>query len=64
MFATVPFMNTILTTEDCPSGTRNVVNESNGGYEHVTEFIPIGQPNAQTMTKIKSIKPSTSVGDR
>lgn len=44
--------------------TQNLVNESNGGYEHVTEFIPIGQPNAQTMNKIKSIKPSTAVGDR
>lgn len=46
------------------SGTQNAVNDSNGGYEHVTEFISIGQPNAQTMTKIKSIKPSTSIGDR
>ncbi|KAF8519214.1 SPOC domain-like protein [Gautieria morchelliformis] len=43
--------------------TQNVVNENNGGYDHVTEFIPIGQPNAQTMTKIKSIKPSTAIGD-
>lgn len=44
--------------------TRNIVNETNGGYEHVTEFIPIIQPNAHTMTKIKSIKPSTTIGDR
>jgi hypothetical protein len=36
----------------------------NGGYEHVTEFIPVGQPSAQTMTKIKSLKPSTDIGDR
>ncbi|KAF8575921.1 ku80-like protein [Ramaria rubella] len=46
-------------TED----TQNAVNEANGGYENVTEYIPIGQPNAQTMTKIKSLKPSTAIGD-
>ncbi|KAF8523097.1 SPOC domain-like protein [Hysterangium stoloniferum] len=44
--------------------TDNIINKSAAeGYEHVSEFIPIGQPNAQTMAKIKSIKPSTEVGD-
>lgn len=46
------------------SETDNAVNEAHGGYQHVTEFIPIGQPNAQTMARIKSIKASTVIGDR
>ena len=40
------------------------MNEAHGGYDNITEYIPIEQPNAQTMAKIKSIKPSTTSGDR
>ncbi|EJD04469.1 SPOC domain-like protein [Fomitiporia mediterranea MF3/22] len=43
--------------------TNNVVNDSNGGYEHVTELIPIGQPNTGTLTKLQNLQPSTEIGD-
>ncbi|EIW86315.1 SPOC domain-like protein [Coniophora puteana RWD-64-598 SS2] len=43
--------------------THNVVNEKNGGYDHVTEFIPIGQPNATTLAKLDTLKPSETSGD-
>ncbi|GJJ08784.1 hypothetical protein Clacol_003003 [Clathrus columnatus] len=39
------------------------VNEANGGYEHITEYIPISQPGAETMTKLQNIRPSTVIGD-
>lgn len=38
-------------------------NES-GGYETVTEYIPIAQPNASTLAKINALEPSTVTGDR
>lgn len=44
--------------------TDNVINEKNGGYEHVTEFIPIGKPDASTLAKLASLQPSEVVGDR
>ncbi|KAI0063150.1 SPOC domain-like protein [Artomyces pyxidatus] len=43
--------------------TDNVINERNGGYEHVSEFIPIGQPNAQILAKLASLRPSENSGD-
>ncbi|KAH8101566.1 SPOC domain-like protein [Cristinia sonorae] len=46
-------------TED----TDNVINERDGGYEHVSEFIPIGQPNAGTLAKLSALQPSTEIGD-
>jgi hypothetical protein len=46
------------------SGTDNIINEKNGGYEHVTEYIPIAQPNAGTLAKLDELEPSTVIGDR
>ncbi|KJA25917.1 hypothetical protein HYPSUDRAFT_1067115 [Hypholoma sublateritium FD-334 SS-4] len=43
--------------------TRNVVNDENGAYENVTEYIPIAQPNAATIAKIDALAPSTVFGD-
>ncbi|KAL4254498.1 ATP-dependent DNA helicase II subunit 2 [Abortiporus biennis] len=43
--------------------TKNIINGKAGGYEHVTEYIPIGQPNSETLTKISELEPSTEVGD-
>lgn len=44
--------------------TENTVNEKNGGYENIQEYIPIGQPNAGTLVKVDALKPSTVCGDR
>ncbi|KAI1790424.1 SPOC domain-like protein [Ganoderma leucocontextum] len=44
-------------------GTSNAINEANGGYEHVTEYIPIAQPNASTLAKLALVEPSTVSGD-
>jgi ATP-dependent DNA helicase 2 subunit 2 len=44
--------------------TDNIINERNGGYEHVTEYIPIAQPNAGTLAKLDELEPSTVIGDR
>jgi hypothetical protein len=52
-----PFLNIVLDTD-------NVINTNNGGYEHVSEYIPIGQPNAGTLAKLDALKPSTVIGDR
>ncbi|TDL15840.1 SPOC domain-like protein [Rickenella mellea] len=46
-------------TED----TENCINEEGGGYDHVTDFIPIAQPNSGTLAKLQALKPSTVVGD-
>ena len=46
------------------TGTDNIINEKNGGYEHVTEYIPIAQPNAGTLAKLDELEPSTVIGDR
>lgn len=46
------------------SETDNIVNEKNGGYEHVSEYIPIGQPNAGTLAKLDALEPSSVAGDR
>ncbi len=45
-------------------GTSNAINKQNGGYEHVTEFIPIAQPNAATLAKLQALEPSAVAGDR
>ena len=44
--------------------TDNIINEKNGGYDHVSEYIPIAQPNANTLGKLQSLRPSTTAGDR
>jgi hypothetical protein len=45
-------------------GTDNVINAKNGGYEHVSEYIPIAQPNASTLAKLDELEPSETAGDR
>ena len=46
------------------TGTDNLINKKNGGYEHVTEFIPIAQPNVTTLAKLDTLQPSSVCGDR
>ncbi|KAH9949516.1 SPOC domain-like protein [Amylocystis lapponica] len=43
--------------------THNIINEKSGGYDHVSEYIPIGQPNAGTLAKLAALSPSTTSGD-
>jgi len=45
--------------------TNNILNETNGEYESVSEYVPIGQPNAGTLAKLDALEasPDTS-GDR
>ncbi|TCD60796.1 ATP-dependent DNA helicase II subunit 2 [Steccherinum ochraceum] len=43
--------------------SNNAIHEKDGGYEHVSEFIPIGQPNAGTLAKLNTLEPSTEIGD-
>jgi ATP-dependent DNA helicase 2 subunit 2 len=43
--------------------TDNRVNEAQGGYEGVVEYISIDQPNAQTLAKLDELKPSDDYGD-
>lgn len=44
--------------------TSNTINTKHGGYDNVSEFIPIGQPHASTLSKIDTLKPSDVTGDR
>ena len=44
--------------------TRNVINNADGGYEWVLEYIPIAQPNGATLAKIDALKPTKEYGDR
>ncbi|KAG6333279.1 hypothetical protein ID866_5813 [Astraeus odoratus] len=43
--------------------TDNIVNEKHGGYEHVSEYIPIGTPNSATLAKLDELEPSEMCGD-
>ncbi|KAG5646900.1 hypothetical protein DXG03_001976 [Asterophora parasitica] len=43
--------------------TKNMINEKNGGYDHVSEYILIGQPNAGTLSKLDLLEASESCGD-
>ncbi|KAI0035265.1 SPOC like C-terminal domain-containing protein [Vararia minispora EC-137] len=45
--------------------TNNIVynKEPETASQHVTEYIPIGTPNAKTLAMIDEIKPSTTIGD-
>ncbi|KAI0079062.1 SPOC domain-like protein [Panus rudis PR-1116 ss-1] len=43
--------------------TDNIVNSKDGGYEHVTEFIPIGTPNADTLAQLDTIQATQEHGD-
>lgn len=44
--------------------TNNIVNRKDGGYDHVTEFIRIAQPNADTLAKLATLEASNVAGDR
>jgi ATP-dependent DNA helicase 2 subunit 2 len=44
--------------------TDNIINERNGGYDNVSEYISIGQPSATTLSKLDLLEPSEVVGDR
>jgi ATP-dependent DNA helicase 2 subunit 2 len=46
--------------------TDNVVNRKSktGGYDHVSEYIPIGQPNAGTLAKLSELRPGPVTADR
>ncbi|KAK0446455.1 SPOC domain-like protein [Desarmillaria tabescens] len=43
--------------------TDNIVNQKNGGYENVSEYIHIAQPNAATLAKLDRLEPSDTTGD-
>ncbi|KAG6841529.1 hypothetical protein C0991_009894 [Blastosporella zonata] len=43
--------------------TQNIINDQSGGYENVSEYIPIAQPNATTLTKLDMLKATQSFGD-
>ncbi|KIJ59827.1 hypothetical protein HYDPIDRAFT_118081 [Hydnomerulius pinastri MD-312] len=43
--------------------TDNIINEKSGGYEHVSEYIPIGQPNSGTLAKLDELRASETAGD-
>jgi ATP-dependent DNA helicase 2 subunit 2 len=44
--------------------TDNVIHRKDGGYDHVTEFVQIGQPNADTLAKVAAVQASNVSGDR
>lgn len=42
-----------------------MVNRQHGGYDHVTEYIEIAQPNVNTLTKLQQLRASEDItGDR
>ncbi|KAG2132365.1 SPOC like C-terminal domain-containing protein [Suillus clintonianus] len=43
--------------------TDNIIHEKNGGYQHVSEYIPITQPNSTTLAKLDALQPSENSGD-
>ncbi|KIJ21356.1 hypothetical protein PAXINDRAFT_123034 [Paxillus involutus ATCC 200175] len=43
--------------------TDNIINGKNGGYDHVAEYIQIGQPNAGTLAKLDELRASETAGD-
>ena len=47
-----------------PQATDNIINDKNGGYENVEDYIPIGQPNSGTLAKLDALQPSDVTGDR
>lgn len=46
------------------SETDNQINAQHGGYENVTEYIPIGTPSAATLRELDELEPSEVFGDR
>ena len=49
---------------DVRTDTNNIIHDKNGGYEHVSEYISIGQPNAGTLAKLDELRASETAGDR
>ncbi|KAG6902972.1 hypothetical protein C0995_008545 [Termitomyces sp. Mi166 len=45
------------------SYSNNIINKKSGGYENVSNYIPIAQPNAATLTKLDELKPTHKYGD-
>ncbi|KAF9229802.1 ku80-like protein [Gyrodon lividus] len=43
--------------------TDNIINEKNGGYDNVSEYIQIGQPNTDTLAKLDELRASETAGD-
>ncbi|KXN84807.1 ATP-dependent DNA helicase II subunit 2 [Leucoagaricus sp. SymC.cos] len=43
--------------------TDNIINIKNGGYDNVMEYIPIAQPNGETLAKLNALEPSAVAGD-
>ncbi|KAM6497865.1 SPOC domain-like protein [Amanita muscaria] len=43
--------------------TNNMINQTNGGYDNVYEYVGIGQPNNGTIAKLDALQPSTVSGD-
>ncbi|KAG1825465.1 SPOC like C-terminal domain-containing protein [Suillus subaureus] len=43
--------------------TNNIIHEKNGGYQHVSEYIPIAHPNSTTLAKLDALQPSENSGD-
>jgi ABC-type Fe3+-citrate transport system substrate-binding protein len=45
--------------------TDNQVNRisKTGGYDHVTEYTSIGQPNADTLAKLSALQPGPMTAD-
>ncbi|KAG6895586.1 hypothetical protein C0992_000501, partial [Termitomyces sp. T32_za158] len=43
--------------------TNNIINEQNGGYDNVFEYIPIAQPSAATLSKLDLLKATDNYGD-
>ncbi|KAI9512304.1 SPOC domain-like protein [Russula earlei] len=43
--------------------TDNVVNRTDGGYDNISEFLPIAQPSADTLSKLATLQPSNVSGD-
>ncbi|KAG1777312.1 SPOC like C-terminal domain-containing protein [Suillus placidus] len=43
--------------------TDNIIHEKNGGYQHVSEYIPITHPSSTTLAKLDALQPSEHSGD-
>jgi ATP-dependent DNA helicase 2 subunit 2 len=43
--------------------TDNIINRKNGGYNNVSEYIEIAQPNAGTLASLDLLEPTSESGD-
>ncbi|KAF9652062.1 SPOC domain-like protein, partial [Thelephora ganbajun] len=50
-------------TDQCGVVTQNILNERGDGYEHVYEYIPIAQPNSNTIAKLNALRATDMCGD-